>query len=413
MKKGLSFLLCLAMLCTLAILPASATEKVTLSVWIPGSGDATYDQAWNTVLSAYTQQHPEVSYDISFVPWGEFFTKLNAAFAGGVGPDLFGIGYGQLGTLQANDRLLNLGDYLPGDWDGWTDIPENILSVGQKDGGTYAFLMPDVRTLLYRKDIAEKNGVTDDELRFSSVGELLALAEKMTVRDENGNIIVAGLELRTSAAISNEQNFFIFSHWMGGGNLWNDDLTANFNQEENAAALAKMKEFLDSGCAVLSEPGDGVYQIVNGTAAMSLNIESALASSRQAFDTGAIAFNMETLTLGVFYGANAKTAHPEVCADVLSYIFGPESQKVFAEVMGMTPSRQSLAEWFIQQDADGDNAEIIKMYEKAIPYSPFMNKEFLNLMSLLRPAIEDVFYNGADPAAALTDCAEQYNALFE
>ena len=385
-----------------------------LVVWIPGSGDATYDEAWNTVLETYQAQTPGFEYELTFIPWGEYFTKLNAAFAGGMGPDLFGVGYGQLGTLQHNGNLLQVEQYIAQDWDGWQDIGENVLKVGQKDGSTYALLMPDVRTLLYRTDIAEQNGVTEDELRFASVEELKNLAEKMTVYDENGKVEVAGLELRTSTAQSNEQNFFILSTWFDGGDLWNAELTANFAGDANAQALELMQEMLASGVAILNEPGDSVSQFVNGTAAMTLNIESILASARQSFpgQVAAICPDMDTLTLGTFYSVNAATKYPQQAADLLAYVFSAESQKVFASVMGQTPSRSSLADWFIEQDASGDNVEIIQGYEHARPYSDAMNYEFLNLMSLLRTAIEDVLYNGADPAQALSACAQEYDALF-
>jgi len=33
-------------------------------------------------------------------------------------------------------------------------------------------------------------------------------------------------------------------------------------------------------------------------------------------------------------------------------------------------------------------------------------------MSLLRVALEDVYYNNADAGEALSNCAEEYNALF-
>lgn len=392
----------------------SSTSAVKLTIWIPGSGDATYDEAWNTILKAYQDENQGFQYELTLIPWGEYFTKLNAAFSGGVGPDLFGVGYGQLGTLQNNGNLLDMNPYILEDWDGWTDISENIIAQGQKEEGTYGFLMPDIRTLLYRTDIAKQNDVTEDDLRFSTVEELCALAEKMTVRDENGNVEVAGLELRTATAQSCEQNFYIFSSWFGAGDMWNSDLRANFTNEGNVEALESMRSLLDSGAAVLNETGDSVSQFQNGIAAMTLNIESILAAAKLAYpdSVAAIAFDMDTLTLGTFYSVNAATKYPEEASDLMSYIFGQESQKVFAEVMGQTPSRSSLSDWFIQRDASGDNAEIMKMYEHAKNYSSSLNYEFLNLMSLLRVSIEDVFYNNTDPQKALEECAEEYNALF-
>ena len=386
-----------------------------LIVWIPGTGDASYDEAWNHVLEAYSAENPGFTYELTFIPWGEYFTKLNAAFSGGVGPDVFGVGYGQLGALQNNGNLLALNDYIDKAWDGWTDIPDNILAQGRKDGGTYGLLMPDVRTLFYRTDIAEEKGVTKDDLRFSSIEELAKLAKKMTVYDSNGNVEVAGLEVRTSGAVSCEQNFFIFSSWFGGERLWNEDLTAAFAGDANVKALDAMKGMLDDGVAVLNETGDGSSQIVNGIAAMSINIESTLAAAKLAYpdQMAAVAFNMNTLTLGTFYSVNANSKSPELAADFLSYVFDSDSQKEFAQVMGQTPSRASLADWFIEQDQSGDNKEIIEMYSHAVNYSDTLNYKFLDLMSLLRASIEDVLYNGSDAKTVLEDCAGQYNALLQ
>lgn len=394
---------------------AAEAGKGNLIVWIPGTGDASYDEAWNHVLEAYSAENPDFTYELTFIPWGEYFTKLNAAFSGGVGPDVFGVGYGQLGALQNNGNLLALNDYIDKAWDGWTDIPDNILAQGRKDGGTYGLLMPDVRTLFYRTDIAEEKGVTKDDLRFSSIEELAKLAKKMTVYDSNGNVEVAGLEVRTSGAVSCEQNFFIFSSWFGGERLWNEDLTAAFAGEANVKALEAMKGMLDDGVAVLNETGDGSSQIVNGIAAMSINIESTLAAAKLAYpdQMAAVAFHMNTLTLGTFYSVNANSKSPELAADFLSYVFDSDSQKEFAQVMGQTPSRASLADWFIEQDQSGDNKEIIEMYSHAVNYSDTLNYKFLDLMSLLRASIEDVLYNGSDAKTVLEDCAGQYNALLQ
>ena len=390
-----------------------AKEGGKLVVWVAGTGDATYDEAWNYVLQAYAEEHNGFTYELTFIPWGEYFTKLNAAFSGGVGPDLFSVGYGQLGALQHNGNLLNLDEYINKDWDGWTDIPENILNQGRKDGALYGMLMPDVRTLMYRTDIAEQNGVTKEELSFSTIEELEALAEKMTVYDEKGNVQIAGFELRTSSAVSNEQNFFIFSSWYNENQLWNKDLTAAFVNEGNVKALEKMQEMLDKGVAVLNETGDGVSQLVNGTAAMTINIESTLPAAKMAYPekVAAVAFDMDTLTLGTFYSVNAKTGNPELAADVLTYIFDVDAQKEFAAVMGQTPSRESLADWFIEQDEDGNNKEILEMYHHAVNYSDELNYKFLDLMSLLRAGIEDVLYNHANPEAVLEECAKQYNSM--
>lgn len=126
----------------------NSEEVAKLRIWIPGSGDVTYDGAWHTILEGYKATNPKFDYELTFIPWSEYFTKLNAGFAGDLGPDFFGTGYGQLGVLQDNGNLLPLEKYVSTSWDGWTDIPEIVLTQGQKDNKTFGLLMPDIRTLI-------------------------------------------------------------------------------------------------------------------------------------------------------------------------------------------------------------------------------------------------------------------------
>ena len=104
----------------------AAAKKVALAMWIPGSGENS-DKGWTSLRDAFIKSKPNVAIDYALIPWTEYFTKLNAAFAGGLAPD-FGLGFGQLGPVQANGNCLALDDTLKG-WDGSTDIPKEILGL--------------------------------------------------------------------------------------------------------------------------------------------------------------------------------------------------------------------------------------------------------------------------------------------
>ncbi|MBO1722892.1 hypothetical protein, partial [Extibacter sp. GGCC_0201] len=65
----------------------------------------------------------------------------------------------------------------------------------QRDGDYYALFKPSNRTVFYRKDIAEQNGVTEEELNIKSPEDFEKLVEKMTVRDDSGNVVTYGLEI--------------------------------------------------------------------------------------------------------------------------------------------------------------------------------------------------------------------------
>ena len=75
-------------------------EPAKLNIWIAGSGDAVYDKAYRKIFDAYCQKHTNISYELSFIAWGDYFTKLNTGLIGGAGPDIFMLGYGQMGSIQ-------------------------------------------------------------------------------------------------------------------------------------------------------------------------------------------------------------------------------------------------------------------------------------------------------------------------
>jgi len=74
-------------------------EAVHLTIWLAGSGDGTMDQAYKTVCNNYVSANPNVTYEITYIAWGDYFTKLNTGLIGGAGPDIFMTGYGQFGTV--------------------------------------------------------------------------------------------------------------------------------------------------------------------------------------------------------------------------------------------------------------------------------------------------------------------------
>ena len=237
MKKNVGkiiLLLCFGLLLAITFTSCKASKSkeagkpVKLVVWIAGPGEVAYDKSYRTVLDAFCKENPNVSYELTFIPWNEYFTKLNTGLIGGSGPDIFMIGYGQFGVVQNNGNLLPLNDYIPDNWDGYKDFHENVLKVCQKDGVYYALFNPSTRVFMYRKDIAEKNGVTEEDLHIKSMEDLFALARKMTVYDSKNNVEVYGLEIDPDS----EQILFVYSSMLADNfHLWNDDVTAAFDNQ--------------------------------------------------------------------------------------------------------------------------------------------------------------------------------------
>lgn len=68
----------------------SSGDGADLMIWLAGSGDAANDEAYRAIFDKWIEENaPGSTYELSFVGWGEYATKLSVALASGEGPDLF------------------------------------------------------------------------------------------------------------------------------------------------------------------------------------------------------------------------------------------------------------------------------------------------------------------------------------
>ncbi|GEM_PF-1045742 len=382
-------------------------KAVNLTIWLAGSGDAIYDTAYRTVLDAYCKENPNVTYELTFIPWTDYFTKLNTGLIGGAGPDIFMLGYGQMGSIQDLGYCLNLDQYIPEDWDGYDDFYENVLKSGYKDGSLYGLFAPSTRVWEYRKDIAEANGVTEEELYIKTPDDFYNLVRKMTVYDDSGKVKTYGLELDPDG----EQDFFaLTSMYDEELALWNDDLTAAFNKEASAKALDGMKALIEEGVVCFRDPSATIFGVAAGTAAMDLTAETNYAVSEAAYpgNIGIVKNDMNTLLIGNYLAVNAASRNPDTAAEVFLHLYSKESQQVLAEKAALYSGRKSLDDAYLELNPEFEN--VIYAYQKSYPYSFTMNKLYSTVIVDFRTGME-LIIKGADSVSTLEDMEAQWNSV--
>lgn len=393
---------------------AEATvEKVELNVWIASTGNPEEDNLFKEWIEGYKTINPNVEFSYSFIPWGDYFTKLSTAIVGEVAPDLFMTGFGQIGSVNAMNALLPLNDYFGEDWDGWSDFSSGVLESGTADGKLCALLMPAARIYAYRKDIAEQQGVTADELVINSREDLINLAQKMTIKDDKGNIIMSGFEINTSVNGS-EQPYgqWAQSYCDNGVPFWNEGALPNFNSEESVKALEDLYALYQSGVSLEYDPSNGSQTngLNLGIATVASVLPSALPSLYSIYgeeNIGVLDCNLNTIITGNFMAANAATKYPEIAADVMKYIFSAEALSDYQRVSNTYSGRQSLSEEFVEMDPN--NQYVAAALDKAMPYGAGMNPYFTQMVTILRTAIEAVFA-GADAKTTLDNAAAEYES---
>ena len=385
----------------------SSDEPVKVNIWLAGSGDAAYDEAYRTIFDAYCNEHTNVSYELTFISWSDYFTKLNTGLVGGAGPDLYMLGYGQMGSVQALGYTLALNDYIPEEYQ--ESYYPNILNAATIDGKIYGLLEPATRPYFYRKDIAAANEVTEEELTIKTPEDFYNLVRKMTVYDDNGKVVTYGLEIDPDG----EQEFFaLLGMYKEDARLWNDDTTAAFDSPEAVQAVEGIRALVDEGYVCLRDPSATSDGLTNGISAMALSAESAYVNMDAAFpgNVGVVKSDMTTLLIGNFLAVNSESKNKETAADMLMYMFNEDSGRIKQEKIGQFASMYSLEDAYLEANPNFEN--VIYSYQHSRTYSDTMTAQYTELITGFRTGFETMI-RGADAASELKSMAEAWNALIQ
>ena len=194
MKKILSLLLMLAFVFSLGSAMAEYEVNTelsgTLTYWSCFAGDSMIWDQWR--IGEFEKMYPNVTVDVQFVPdsAGMRNGKLMAAIAGNTAPDV----------VCADDYITSFGFAAQGafeSWDPYMDVTGLDLSefmpgfsnLMQYKGTTY--LLPQDSNVIYlflNTDMFAEIGLDATVDYPKNIEELDELAEKLTVKDENGNV---------------------------------------------------------------------------------------------------------------------------------------------------------------------------------------------------------------------------------
>lgn len=386
---------------------AAANEGGTkINIWLAGSGEAEYDAAFREVFDKFAADNG-VTYELTFIPWSDYFTKLNTGLIGGAGPDIFMLGYGQMGSVLDLGYVQNLDEFIPKDWDGLTDIAQNVLDAGKKDGSIYGLFQPSTRVWMYRKDIAQQQGVTEQELTIKTPDDFYNLVRKLTVKDDSGNVVTYGLELDQDG----EQFFYALAsmYQQDRVSLWNSDLTAAFNTDAAVESIDKMKALIDEGCVTILAPGSPTNGVQSGAAAMTLAAETGYATADSAFpgQIGFVNSEMNTLLIGNYIVLNSESTNKDMAAKMLIDLFSKESCSILAEKASLYSGRKSLDEEFLALNPDFKY--VLSAYGYSETFADTLNPKFNELIADFRLGLEQI-YAQEDTAGQLGTMEEAWNA---
>lgn len=264
--------------CTASDKPTSDDDNFagkTLTVWFPGTNKTEIDLVTGPITQKF-EQETGAKLSVTFVDWPDLSPKLNAAFAAGTAPDVFGHGPAAVADFAVNDRLEPLDAFLesldPADA---TDLGA-ALPGGRVDGKQYLMPLSMTGNLIMYNAADFKAAGLDPDNPLTTWEAVRDAARKLTVRDSSGKITRSGL-LMPSQAIGRQQTFAGLLASAGGRQLTDDGRSASFNSAAGVTALDYFTSLYDGPNAVSADLGADYINsppaqqpLVTGTAAMTI-----------------------------------------------------------------------------------------------------------------------------------------------
>ena len=276
MKRFLTLLLCLTMLVSMAALPATslAEETVELTFYYPVGVGGDLALLIENLAAEFTKENPNIIINPVFCGNStETTTKTIAAIQGGNAPDFAILGNSELYSMLSLEAIIPLDDLIAADEDGQEYIDDfwpAFLQNSYYDGHIYSIPFQRSTIIMYYNKDAFRAAGLDPETPPTTWEELADYAQKLTVRDENGNVTQWGVQISTNDpfmfspfALQNSEN--------GENLMTSDGKAALFDTEGNAEALqflvdlSQKYQAMPEGVIVWA---DSTSNFMAGTAAM-------------------------------------------------------------------------------------------------------------------------------------------------
>lgn len=196
MKRFLTLLLCLTLLVSMAALPATslAEETVELTFYYPVGVGGDLALLIENLAAEFTKENPNIIINPVFCGNStETTTKTIAAIQGGNAPDFAILGNSELYSMLSLDAIIPLDDLIAADEDGQEYIDDfwpAFLQNSYYDGHIYSIPFQRSTIIMYYNKDAFRAAGLDPETPPTTWEELAEYAQKLTVRDENGNVIL-------------------------------------------------------------------------------------------------------------------------------------------------------------------------------------------------------------------------------
>ncbi|MFB6272053.1 MAG: ABC transporter substrate-binding protein [Salinibacter sp.] len=301
----------------------------------------------------YEKRHPNVDVVIEQFPGSslkDYEIKLRLRYSSGQAPDLFFVQADLLAELVS----LGLAEKAPPFIEGLVQEESRNRTIRRAPyfGGTcYGMTAAASPTVLYyNKDMFRKAGL-DPERPPRTWRELLNYAEKLTVRDEEGNVTRAGLSLRKRGyKPGTAGKWFTFLFSAGGEAFTEGGRRAAFNSEAGREALEFYKTILfEKNLDSIDLQGDqqGFGREKAAMFIREVHVVRWLRKNYPDLNFGAAPLPKRDTSLSAgtpyVWTVSKQSAHPKEAWRFIEFLMSKEAYARYADIGGVIPVTKSVA----------------------------------------------------------------------
>lgn len=354
----------------------SGKTTIAMTWW----GDTKRNEVYNAVIDEFEKANPDVAVERPFGTWDNYFDKLSTQIAGGAAPDVIGMHQRYVSEYAARNALLDLQPYVDSGVLDLSDVPQSVINAGKVNGKLYMVTQGITGSGIgYFTGTFDNLGVAYPAPDWTWDDYIVCLQNLKKAADAKGI-----RNFWPSADLSND--FYNFSYWVRakGQHLFTEDGKLGFTKETMIEWFDLWSKLRSEGL-IVDAATSGEYvgipleQSLLATGQVAIN---AMPASQlwlyQALVPNGGTYNIvrfphfangpapEYLS-GAFYTVNAKSAHPEEAASLISFfINNPTAQQIFKQEQGLPPANKAV-EFLASSATDAERRSIEFIQERLVP----------------------------------------------
>lgn len=142
-------------------------------------GNQVRNERTQQALDKYHELNSDVTIEGQFFQWDDYWSKLATSAAGKSMPDLIQMDYSYIDQYVANGQLLDLTPYIESGALDTSNIPENVLSMGEVGDGNYGIAAGiNAACMYYNKTVTDECGI--DMKANMTIDEFVEAAKTIT-----------------------------------------------------------------------------------------------------------------------------------------------------------------------------------------------------------------------------------------